>query len=476
MPIDRNIYFFGNSLVNYAEGGSQTNVPLWMDRFAGADGNGLAVEGGYGFLRDFADAETPNTDWGFNGVENVLNDGRTDFAEGSFDAIVITPANFIQEAQPFENYFDEPRSPLEATIEIVTNMGAVQPGARLFVYEGWADMGPYSGDGNPSPPALAAYHDYNQGEYHAWYEALVDITNAETGAEVTLIPVASILSQILTESPLSEIPTEDLYVDSAPHGTETTYFLAAMITYGAIYGEMPPPDFFVPEVVNPLVGAYFVDVNEDIAAALNAAGIPVRIPAPGDDTGFEGFLQGEGFGEGSSEGVEAEVFAREPETEPEPTFAEVESTVEEEPEEPIFEPPLPETEEELAQEIFDQPEEEAADAADPDADPPCFTRTLDSGDGGPFTFSLTSDDPAELYVSGELVLLNDGSDPGSSRDVTIDVPPGELELSVYYYEQDGGEILILDAGPAFANEIAGLPASAFEEEPEVFEEEALEAV
>ena len=289
MPIDRNVYFFGNSLVNYAQGGPLANVPAWMNQFAAADSNGFGAEGGYGFLRNFADRSEPLTDWGFAGVDSVINGASTRFAQADFDAIVITPANFIQDQAPWENYFDEARSPLEAAIETVGNMRAQQPDARLFVYEGWADMGPYAPNGAPTAPALAAYHRYNQGDYHAWYETLVDVTNAETGAEVALIPVASILSDLLEGPFLAQIPFDDLYVDSAPHGTETIYFLASMITYAAIYGELPPPDFMISRQVHPIVHNHFADISADISDALAEAGFETRIPQPGDDNGFVRF-------------------------------------------------------------------------------------------------------------------------------------------------------------------------------------------
>ena len=68
MPSHVGLYIYGNSLVNFAEGGAETNVPVWMEEFAQADGNSLAVSGGYGFLRQFADRDTPGSEWSFAGV------------------------------------------------------------------------------------------------------------------------------------------------------------------------------------------------------------------------------------------------------------------------------------------------------------------------------------------------------------------------------------------------------------------------
>ena len=42
MPVDINQYIYGNSLVNFAGGSAQSNVPYWMDQFSSAAGNTYA--------------------------------------------------------------------------------------------------------------------------------------------------------------------------------------------------------------------------------------------------------------------------------------------------------------------------------------------------------------------------------------------------------------------------------------------------
>ena len=87
-------------------------------------------------------------------------------------------------------------------------------------------MAPFVSGATPTAAELAAYHDYNMGEYHDWYTSLVDqVNDALPQADVHLLPVASILSDLLSTT-LSEIPVDALYVDDAPHGTETIYYLS----------------------------------------------------------------------------------------------------------------------------------------------------------------------------------------------------------------------------------------------------------
>ncbi|WP_141194873.1 hypothetical protein [Maliponia aquimaris] len=65
---------------------------------------------------------------------------------------------------------------------------------------------------------------------------------------MTLIPIARVLSDLMTGA-LSALPAEVFYVDTAPHGTDTTCLLAAIITCQAIYGVLvhPLPPLHLPD-------------------------------------------------------------------------------------------------------------------------------------------------------------------------------------------------------------------------------------
>lgn len=89
MPLDLSHYVFGNSLFNHVstEG---TTVAHWLDLFAETAGHSYAINGEYGFLRNFADREEPLSQWGFPGVESALAEGQA-FGDISFDQILIVP-------------------------------------------------------------------------------------------------------------------------------------------------------------------------------------------------------------------------------------------------------------------------------------------------------------------------------------------------------------------------------------------------
>lgn len=266
MPIETNQYFFGNSLVNFSEGGSQTNLPYWLNQLTLEAGGTYNVNGGFGFLRQFADRLEPANEWGFQGITGEWDDDSERFADQAFSQVVITPGNFIQDLAPTANYPDGNISPVGATESILATVLTDQPNAQIFIYQGWSDLAAFSETFPPSESSIERYYDYNQEDYHTWFIDYVDTLNASTpDANITLIPVAPVLASLLEHGgPLAGINTTDLFTDSAPHGTETTYFLASLITYQATNGEPAPASFDVPANIHPLVVENYTELLDYI--------------------------------------------------------------------------------------------------------------------------------------------------------------------------------------------------------------------
>ncbi len=268
------VYAFGNSLVHHLdETTPRTNVPHWLAAMAETDGRALALDGRWGFLRNFATDLPPIDNWSFAGVPKAMNGGS--FAAANFDTVLITPANFIQYQLPDVPYDgDNPdrETPLGASLEVVDFVQETAPGARIFVYEGWAEMQALLGGFPPDAEGLNRYQAHNAGDYHLWYLDLVDmLQQARSDADIALLPVASVLAGLLGEGGLLEdLPVEALYVDGAPHGTETTYLLAAMVTYAVAYEARPPSDW-TPEgdIAQPVIDR-LPDVSEAIWQAVQS--------------------------------------------------------------------------------------------------------------------------------------------------------------------------------------------------------------
>ena len=272
---DLRVFVFGNSLIHHLTESDETAVPHWLALLARQGGHGLELDGRWGFLRDFARELPPEPNWSFGQVERTSL-GRMGFRRVGFDTIVINPANFIQ-YQPADAPYDGDNptgdSPLAATQRIIDWTENQAPGARFYIYEGWADMGGITRF-PPNNRGFRRYQAFNAGEYHDWYvDYVAALQAARPDLSVTLIPVASVLAELLT-GVLAEMEPEELYTDDAPHGTASKYFLAALVTYSVLYAEPPPADFPLPESLSPVLRAAYPEVVRAVWAAVGGAVLP----------------------------------------------------------------------------------------------------------------------------------------------------------------------------------------------------------
>ncbi len=291
----RAFYVFGNSLVHHLGEQEHANMPHWLAELARADGGNLALDGQWGFLRNFADDMPPQPNWTIPGVTGRWDAGRGAFGDAGFDGVLITPANFLQYQAPDRPYDgDNPtgESPLDATLRIVDWLQGRVPGTPIWIYEGWAEMNAISRGFPPSDRALRRYYDHLGGEYAAWYDTLVmQVKEARPEVDARLLPVSRVLGQLLArDGILGDLPADALFVDADPHGTPSLYFLAAMISYVVLYHAPPPagyrpPDTLLPEIVDryPEIAARIVEAvapYRRAAADAGAPGGPAADPAP----------------------------------------------------------------------------------------------------------------------------------------------------------------------------------------------------
>ncbi len=254
-------HVFGNSLVHHLSDDPATNVPYWLARLAQAGGRDLALSGQWGFLRDFATkGVAPN--WSFDGVG---------VRRGAADTVLITPANFIQGQAPdapFEGDNPGRASPVSVTLDVIDQATGDWPGARVLIYEGWPDMGAFTRGFPPSARNLRRWHGYALSEYHDWFRDYVAaLQAARPEVDITLLPVSSVLTGLQT-GVLEDVPVEALYSDDAPHGTATLYFLAALVTYSALYETSAPVAFELPARLHPQVRDQYARLIEEVAQGL----------------------------------------------------------------------------------------------------------------------------------------------------------------------------------------------------------------
>ncbi len=258
-----NLYAFGNSLVNHPDGGDLTNVPVWLDALAKADGSTVAVEGHWGFLPEFPSQLPPNPEWSFPTVQRVGSGNPDDY-----DVVLITPTNFIQyqsHTKAFDGYNPNNTSPLGATLSVVDWVAERAPDITYYIYEGWADMDGVIRRFPPNERFLQKYHDFNRGAYQDWYvDYIADLKSERPDADIRRLPIAPILSEVMSTAPLSDLPATVFYSDDAPHGTPDTYLLAAMVTYATLYQRPLPQTVEGLDKVNPVVAGAYPAIAEQI--------------------------------------------------------------------------------------------------------------------------------------------------------------------------------------------------------------------
>ncbi|MFD1342230.1 calcium-binding protein [Litorisediminicola beolgyonensis] len=260
-PLD--LYVFGNSLLVHPPGEGVTNVPIWLDRFAEAQGTELRVQGEFGFLRDFAELP-PDFSWGFPGVTQVPGKDPA-----GLDAVILTPTNFIQWQEADRRYGWGFASPLSVSVDVIEWIEERAPGRRWLVYEGWSDM---EGTIESFPPTDSEYDAWlaaQSGEYDAWYGRYVGMIRDDLpDLDIAVIPVAPVLAEMLSLPALRALGPEAFFSDDAPHGTEATYFLAALITHAALWQTLPSEALDLPDSLPGEVIAAYPELLALIAQAM----------------------------------------------------------------------------------------------------------------------------------------------------------------------------------------------------------------
>lgn len=266
------VYHYLNSLTDHAIGGeggdNDTNVLNWAARIANHSGQTYQADGQFGFADSWtipplstlgwADVTTPNTgsSWGTANAANITH-------------VYFTPDNFNMGTQgPTVGVFNGGTYPVQIGA-LMDGWNANTTDPDYVIYEGWPDGGGFFVE--PEVATAQAWIDYkayaldenprtvgNTG--YQWYldEVLSTLQTDRPGDTIGRVQVSKILLSLVDESYLSSTVPIDYYVDSAPHGNETWYFLAGMVYYVELFKQRVPATY-IPE---PSVGvASFVTNN-----------------------------------------------------------------------------------------------------------------------------------------------------------------------------------------------------------------------
>ncbi|MEP2530302.1 calcium-binding protein [Shimia sp.] len=260
------VYVFGNSLIHHLTDSDETTAPHWIAYLARTAGNEFELDGQWGFMRDFAKPGRPQANWRFRDVARGWTRQFRSFGDVGWNAVMFNPANFIQYQpadKPYDGVNDDGSSPLSATLTVLDRMQSEAAISRFVLYEGWADMAGFGFP--PNDQKMQEYQRYNAGKYHDWYVDFLGQLQAERpDLQIELIPVASVLAELLDGGILFDLGPEDLYSDDAPHGTATLYFLAGAITYVGLYDAPLPETVDLPDSIHEDVRLYYDAVRDEI--------------------------------------------------------------------------------------------------------------------------------------------------------------------------------------------------------------------
>lgn len=286
-------FIFGHSLIDHrppaiAVPSDETTVPRWLYHMANAAGHDYRAGGKYGFLFQFAHAETyVYSQWGYSsGPMGVWDSDTQTFAEADINNILITAGNFLAGDLGINDPYygdNSDHTPLSGLQDLL-NWIPTEDNPTIFLYENWPEMSPLAGVHGSFPLSNSdnvIYHNFLNGTFHNWWINLHDaIITSHPSRNVKMIPVGPILSELInpTDGILGSMPITEFFEDPDPHGRSSLYFLASVITYMAILEEAPDPSFDVnsypDSLIHPTIKTNFPTIISTVQTELDNFNFP----------------------------------------------------------------------------------------------------------------------------------------------------------------------------------------------------------
>lgn len=262
------VYHYLNSLTDYSGGGGpgfgpDTKVPNWVARFAKKAGKSYRVDGELGFVDGWS--LPPRSAVGYKSASSAnVGDSWRSADSANVTHLYFTPDNFNQAevSDPKGGVFGG-ASYVDRLLNFIDSWEEKTNDEIVYrVYEGWADMGRYADPFPGSSKDLEKWRGYTLGDYHDWYLKLIaELKSERPNIEIDLVPVSKAIVGAMEQTILRELSSEDLFVDNAPHGNATFYFLAGVVTYMDLYREPIPSAYKIPDSVNQLVRDNFAEIE-----------------------------------------------------------------------------------------------------------------------------------------------------------------------------------------------------------------------
>ncbi|SHH94665.1 DUF4214 domain-containing protein [Marivita hallyeonensis] len=275
-------YAFANT--HFARGNDDPllTVPYWISVMADLADNGYANSTQSGMMREHAiSAAAPELQ--IDGVQDAWTPGvGQSFADAGFNQITISPVNFVQDLAPDEAYWIDPNtSPAHAALQVIEWTTQQAPGVTVNIFETWPELNQFATDGMLTTSEFDALKNYMAGEWHDWWVSLTEIIQSErSDLDVRLVSAGSQIARLL-DTPslgLEQISASDLFVDEDAHGTATLYFLASLVHYITVFGELPLSSVELPDDIHPAVRSNLDGIMSFLSADIRDLPAPIVDP------------------------------------------------------------------------------------------------------------------------------------------------------------------------------------------------------
>lgn len=264
---DVQLYTFAHSLIDHPSASApnnETTILYWIYDIAQTSGKTFATTGQFGQLPYYVDNLPPNSSLGYQTVPRSWDDSQTTFANSNINTILSTAANFVQWVPPSDPDPSDPqgRTTIANTETLFDWTNTQKSNMRYYIYGNWPEMTNLQNNYPPTVPTQSEIDNFHNttigttGDFAQWWINYQDaIVASRPLLNTRLIPVGMVISKILTDTSVipTQIPFNELYEDSDPHGRANIYFLAGMITYMALYEENIPPSYMPSNIISPLI-------------------------------------------------------------------------------------------------------------------------------------------------------------------------------------------------------------------------------
>lgn len=250
-------FTFNHSLWEHA-GTENATVGYWLGEFAKASKTKYAWNGQFGQM-DYT-ALPPSAQLGSVNSPDIWVPESSSFGRLKIDNIVIMPPNYVQ--------YESGSKEVKEAQRVIDYVAKEQPGVIHYIYEHW----PEAIADQLSDSQWSDYKKQTSGAYHTWFVSYQDqLIKSRPDIDIRMIPVGPVITDILNNQSLqaSSYKWSELYEDNSPHGTDDLYFLAAIATYQAMYGQKISDSYKVPSAISSLVGNEFDAINSFVWERLN---------------------------------------------------------------------------------------------------------------------------------------------------------------------------------------------------------------